>query len=185
MLSLKKQSSYSWERSGVRKIQFEALKVGEKIGFSLGGEGHRREIMSIKEGTQSYWKGVSKGYVIVSVNGTKVDDITVKTALRDACQSGSAFTVGMSTGAPIEAVEKPSKSKAPRTSVKQERKAAPKESKKPAVVADDSKEEVVEQGYTDGKPIVDNGSFFYQDEIDVGGWFAGDQDAEYVPIGKR
>jgi len=183
-LKLKKQSSYSWERSGIRKIQFDALKAGEKIGFSLGGDGHRQEIMSVREGTQSYWKGVKVGYIVVSVNGTKVDAITVKTAIKEACKSGSTFNVGMSTGTPTEAAKKSTKSKSSRTSVKAKAKEVRKVSKKSAAVLDDSKEEVVEQGYNDEKPIVDNGSFFYQDEVDVGGWFAGDQDAEYVPIAK-
>jgi len=45
---------------------------------------------------------------------------------------------------------------------------------------------VVVQGYNDEKPIVDNGAFFYQEEVDVGGWFAGDdQDSDYMPIEKR
>jgi len=185
MLSLKKQSSYSWERSGLRKIQFDALKKGEKVGFQLGGEGQRTEIVSVKDGTQSYWKGVKKGYRIVSVNGTKVDAITVRTAVKEALCSGSGFTVGMSTGEPKDDEKKSSKSKPSRTKAKT--KAAPKVSKKPKVAVDDSKEEiVVVQGYNDEKPIVDNGEFFYQDEVDIGGWFAGDdQGSDYVPIEKR
>merc|ERR1719376_813166 len=157
--------------------------MGEKIGFVLGGDGHRQEIVLVKEGTQSYWKGVKKGYRIVSVNGTKVNAITVKTAIREACRSGSAFNVGMSTGTPTNDAKKSSKSKPSRASVKAKTKAAQKESKQPEAAVDDSKEEiVVVQGYNDEKPIVDNGVFFYQEELDVGGWFAGDQDSDYMPI---
>jgi len=186
-LQLKKRSSYSWDRSGVRKVQFDALKAGEKIGFSLGGDGQRQEIMSVKEGTQSYWKGIKKGYVIVSVNGIKVDAITVKTAIRDACKSGSSFNVGMSTGTPLEVVKKPSKSKlSRRLSDRAKPKPAKKVIKEPILPADDSKEEEKAQGYNDEKPIIDNGEFYFQEEVDIGGWFAGDEDAvDYTPIAKN
>merc|ERR1719193_2118904 len=95
--SSKSRTSYSWDRSGIRSVHFKALKLGEKVGFTLGGEGHRQEITSVKEGTQSYWKGVKKGYMVVSVNGAQVDAITVKTALQNAFSLG-AFNVGMITG---------------------------------------------------------------------------------------
>jgi len=185
-LQLKKRSSYSWDRSGIRKVQFDALKAGEKIGFSLGGDGHRQEIVSVKEGTQSYWKGIKTGYVIVSVNGIKVDAITVKTAIRDACKSGSSFNVGMSTGTPTEAVKKPSKNKSSsRLSGRVKVKPAAK-IKEPVLPAEDSKEEEKAQGYNDEKPIIDNGAYDFQEELDIGGWFAGDEDAEdYTPIAKR
>jgi len=184
MASPKKRSSYSWDRSGVRVIQFKAMKAGEKIGFALGGDGQRQEIVSVKEGTQSYWKGVKKGYVIVSVNGVKVDAITVKSAVKEACASGMKFNIGMSTGAPIEGTAKrSSKTRSSRTSYARKKKAAPKTAKKRTTV-EESKEEIV-QGYKDEKPIIDNGTFFYQDEIDVG-WFAGDNDeSDYVPIERR
>jgi len=185
-LQVKKRSSYSWDRSGVRKVQFDALKAGEKIGFSLGGDGQRQEIVSVKEGTQSYWKGIKKGYVIVSVNGIKVDAITVKTAIRDACKSGSSFNVGMSTGTPLEAIKKPSKSKSRRLSERAKAKPAKKVVKEPILPADDSKEEGKAQGYNDEKPIIDNGAFYFQEEVDIGGWFAGDEDADdYTPIAKQ
>jgi len=184
-LQLKKRSSYSWDRSGIRKVQFDALKAGEKIGFSLGGDGHRQEIVSVKEGTQSYWKGIKTGYVIVSVNGVKVDAITVKTAIRDACKSGSSFNVGMSTGTPTEAVKKPSKSRSSRLSERSKAKPARKVIKEP-ILADDSKEEEKAQGYNDEKPIIDKGTFDFQEELDIGGWFAGDEDVDdYEPISIR
>jgi len=139
----------------------------------------------VREGTQSYWKGIKKGYVVVAVNGIKVDAITVKTAIRDACKSGSKFTVSMSTGAPTEAVKKPSKSKPSPSSARTKPKPAPKVNKKPAP-AEDSKDEEVAQRYKDEKPIIDNGTFFYQDEVDIGGWFASDeQDGDYLPIVRR
>jgi len=189
MASGKKRSSYSWDRSGVRKIQFKALKQKEKIGFSLGGDGKRTEIVSVKEGTQSYWKGVEKGYCIVSVNGTKVDAITVKTAIKSACQSGKDFTIGMSTGLPTDALKVNTKPKAERSSSrakKNKKRAEPKVAKKRVAAVDDSKEEEVIQGYNDSKPIVDKGTFFYQDEVDVGGWFAGDDQVDdYMPIERR
>jgi len=185
-LQLKKRSSYSWDRSGIRKVQFDALKAGEKIGFSLGGDGHRQEIVSVKEGTQSYWKGIKTGYVIVSVNGVKVDAITVKTAIRDACKTGSSFTVGMSTGTPTEAVKKPSKSRSSRLSGRAIVKPAKKVIKEPVLAADNLKDEEKAQGYHDTKPIIDNGTFDFQEEVDIGGWFAGDQDLDdYTPIAKR
>jgi len=185
MASKKKRSSYSWDRSGIRKVQFKALSSGEKIGFVLGGDGKRTEIVSVKEGTQSYWKGVEKGYKIVSVNGTKVDAITVKTAIRDASRTGKSFTIGMSTGIPTDAL-KPTKPKAERSNSRAKKKAVPKVAKKRVAAVDDSKEEMKVQGYNDEKPIVDKGTFLYQDEVDVGGWFAGDdQDSDYMPIGKR
>jgi len=185
-LQLKKRSSYSWDRSGIRKVQFDALKAGEKIGFSLGGDGQRQEIVSVKDGTQSYWKGIKTGYVIVSVNGIKVDAITIKTAIRDACKSGRSFTVGMSTGAPTEAVKKPSKSRSLRLSARAKVKPATKVISEPELATDDLKDEEKEQGYNDGKPIIDNGTFDFQEEMDIGGWFAGDQDVEdYTPIAKR
>jgi len=185
-LQLKKRSSYSWDRSGIRKVQFDAMKAGEKIGFSLGGDGHRQEIVSVKEGTQSYWKGIKTGYVIVSVNGIKVDAITVKTAIRDACKSGRSFNVGMSTGTPTEAIKKPAKSKSSRLSGRAKVKPATKVMKEPALGSDDLKEEEKAQGYNDGKPIIDLGTFDFQEEVDIGGWFAGDEDADdYTPIAKR
>jgi len=184
-LQLKKRSSYSWDRSGIRKVQFDALKAGEKIGFSLGGDGQRQEIVSVKDGTQSYWKGIKKGYVIVSVNGVKVDAITVKTAVRDACKSGSSFNVGMTTGTPTEAVKKPSKSKSSRLSQRAKAKPVRKVIKEP-IIAADSKEEEKAQGYNDEKPIIDKGTFDFQEELDIGGWFAGDEDVDdYEPISIR
>jgi len=185
MASHKKKSSYSWDRSGVRKIQFKALKKGEKIGFGLGGDGQRQEIVSVKDGTQAYWKGVKIGYKIVSVNGVKVDAITVKTAIKDACTLGKSFNVGMSTGEKLDLAEKKvSDVKAKRTSKAPKKNKASRAAKKPAANVDDSKEEIP-QGYEDEKPIIDNGEFVYQDELDVGGWFAGDEHAdEYVPVEK-
>jgi len=184
-LQVKKRSSYSWDRSGIRKVQFDALKTGEKIGFSLGGDGQRQEIVSVKDGTQAYWKGIKTGYVIMSVNGVKVDAITVKTAIRDACKSGSSFSVGMSTGTPTEAVKKPSKSRSSRLSQRSKAKPARKLIKEP-IMADDSKEEENVQGYNDEKPIIDNGTYDFQEELDIGGWFAGDEDVDdYTPISKR
>jgi C-terminal processing protease CtpA/Prc len=188
MASGKKRSNYSWDRSGIRKITFKALKKGEKIGFSLGGDGKRREIISVKEGTQSYWKGVKIGYTIVSVNGTKVDDITVKTAIKSACQSGKDFTIGMSTALPTDAFKMKNQSKPERSSsrAKKKERAQPKIAKKRVANVDDSKEEVVVQGYNDSKPIIDQGTFSYQDEVDIGEWFtADDQDDDYMPIARR
>jgi len=185
MASPRKSSSFSWDRSGVRVIQFKAMKAGEKIGFGLGGDGQRQEIVSVKEGTQSYWKGVKKGYIIVSVNGVKVDAITVKSAVKEACASGMKFNIGMSTGAPAAGTAKrSSKARSSRTSYAAKKKRASKTTKKRTAV-DELKEEVVE-GYKDEKPIIDNGTFFYQDEVDVGGWFAGDnEESDYVPIERR
>jgi len=188
MASPRKSSSFSWDRSGVRVIQFKAMKAGEKIGFALGGDGQRQEIVSVKEGTQSYWKGVKKGYSIVSVNGVKVNAITVKSAVKEACASGVKFNIGMSTGAPAAGTAKRSSkaraSRSSRTSYAAKKKAAPKTTKKRTAV-DESKEEVVE-GYKDEKPIIDNGTFFYQDEVDAGGWFAGDnEESDYAPIERR
>jgi len=185
MAAHKKRSSYSWDLSGIRKVQFKPLKAGEKIGFGLGGDGQRLEIVSVKEGTQAYWKGVKKGYKIVSVRGVKVDAITVKSAIKGACTSGDSFVVSMATGGPIKADDekKVSKAKPKRTSRIAKKKAA-KAAMKPKAAVDDSKEEIV-QGYQDEKPIIDQGHFFYQDEVDVGGWFAGDDHAdEYVPLSK-
>jgi len=179
-------SSFSWERSGVRQIQFKAMRAGEKVGFSLGGDGQRQEIMSVKEGTQAYWKGVKKGYIVVSVNGVKVNSITVKSAIKDACRSGSKFNVGMSTGKPVKeaAGKRASKTKSKRKSYAAKKKAAPNVGKKESTI-EESKEDVAE-AYKDEKPIIDNGEFFYQDEVDVGGWFAGDdQESDYVPIKRR
>jgi len=201
-LAVKKRSSYSWDRSGVRKIQFKALKANEKIGFSLGGDGKRPEIATVKEGTQSYWKGVEKGYCIVAVNGTKVDSITVKTAVRDACRSGKNFTIAMSTGLPSDIRKSTSdlrkstsdlrksssKPKAERSSSRAKKRSAPKAAKKKRAAApvDDQKEEVKEQGYNDEKPIIDKGEFTYQDDMDVGGWFDGeDPGSDYTPIARR
>lgn len=186
----KKRSNYSWDRSGVRKIQFKALKANEKIGFSLGGDGKRLEIATVKEGTQSYWKGVEKGYCIVSVNGSKVNSITVKTAIRDACRSGKDFTILMSTGLPSDALKSSSKMKpkAERSSSRAKKRSAPKASKKKRAAgpADDQKDDVKEQGYTDEKPIIDKGEFHYQDEVDIGGWFDGeDPESDYTPIKRR
>jgi len=187
-LAVKKRSSYSWDRSGVRKIQFKALKANEKIGFSLGGDGKRPEIATVKEGTQSYWKGVEKGYCIVAVNGTKVDSITVKTAVRDACRSGKDFTIAMSTGLPSDTLKSSTKPKAHRSSSRAKKRSAPKAAKKKRAAApvDDQKEEVKEQGYNDEKPIIDKGEFTYQDDMDVGGWFDGeDPGSDYTPIARR
>jgi len=185
MATHKKKSSYSWDRSGVRQIQFKALKAGEKIGFGLGGDGQRQEIVSVKDGTQAYWKGVKTGYKIVAVNGVKVDAITVKSAIKNACSLGQGFVVGMSTGEIIKLDDKKvSKVKAKRTSKAAKKSRAPRSAKKPATNVDESKEEIP-QGYEDEKPIVDNGEFNYQEETDVGGWFAGDDQADdYIPVDK-
>lgn len=185
MASHKKKSSYSWDRSGIRKIQFKALGAGEKIGFGLGGDGQRQEIVSVKDGTQAYWKGVKTGYKIVAVNGVNVDAITVKTAIKDACSSGKEFVVAMATGEIIKLDEKKvSKVKEKRTSRVAKKSRAPRAAKKPAANVEESKEEVP-KGYEDEKPIVDNGEFTYQEEMDVGGWFAGDDQAdEYIPVEK-
>jgi len=185
MAAHKKRSSYSWDRSGLRQIQFKALKKGEKIGFGLGGDGQRLEIVSVKEGTQAYWKGVNKGYKVVSVNNVKVDAITVKAAIKGACTSGGNFTVCMATGKPMQADDEKKVSIAkPKRVIKRGSKWGVKANKKRPVV-DDSKEEIVVQGYQDEKPIIDKGDFFYQDEVDAGGWFAGDEQAdEYIPVEK-
>jgi len=95
-LSPRKVASYSWEIEGsdyVRKITFKALKQDEKIGFGLGGKGQRTEVVLVREGTQSYWKGLQKGYKVVSVNGNEVNDITVKSSIFDAMSSGKDFTI--------------------------------------------------------------------------------------------
>jgi len=186
MPSPKKQSSFSWDRSGERQIHFKALKVGEKIGFGLGGDGHRQEVVFVKEGTQAYWKGVKKGYVVTSVNGVKVDAITVKSAIKEACSSMRKFNVGMSTGqpAPARAVKRASKTKSRQSYGTAKKKVAPQVAKKRAA-RDDSKEEDV-QDFKDEKPIIDNGSFFYQEEVDLGEWFAGDDEVnEYQPVERR
>jgi len=188
MATHKKQSSYSWDRSGIRSIKFKALKAGEKIGFGLGGDGKRQEIVTVRDGTQAYWKGIKTGYKVVSVNGVKVNAITVKTAIKEACTSGRDFTVGMSTGIPLQADDekKVSKVKAKRASnAPKKGKKAPKAAKKPQVAVDDEKEEKA-QGYVDEKPIIDKGDFVYQDEVDIGGWFAGDEhEDEYIPVERR
>jgi len=93
----KKEATFSWEIEGsdyVRKICFKPLKKGEKIGFGLGGKGQRTEVVVIRNGTQAYWKGVLKGYLVATVNGKEVNDITVSSALQDAVTSGKDFVIG-------------------------------------------------------------------------------------------
>jgi len=97
LASPKKVASYSWEIEGsdyTRKILFKALKDGEKVGFGLGGKGQRTEVVFVRNGTQSYWKGLQKGYKVVTVNGLEVNDITVKSSIFDAASSGKDFTIG-------------------------------------------------------------------------------------------
>lgn len=95
--SPRKVASYSWEIEGsdyVRKIVFKALKQDEKLGFGLGGKGQRTEVVCVREGTQSYWKGLQKGYRVVTVNGNEVNDITVKASIFDVASSGENFSIG-------------------------------------------------------------------------------------------
>jgi len=189
--SHKKQASFSWERKGkgssnVRNVNFKALKKGEKIGFGLGGEGKRQEVVSVREGTQSYWKGVLKGYKIVTVNGKTVDAITIKSAIRGACSSGKDFVVGMQVPgmkatkddcktSPDERKNSSSRSKVPKTYGR-------KAKKRPQKTKEVSEKKVVED-YIDERPIIDNGANF-QENADDGNFFMGeDEDAEeYVPI---
>lgn len=96
-LAPRKVSSYSWEIEGsdyIRKITFKVLKDGEKLGFGLGGQGKRTEVVCVRVGTQSYWKGLKEGYKVISVNGNQVNDITVKASICDATSSGKDFTIG-------------------------------------------------------------------------------------------
>jgi len=96
-MSPRKVASYSWEIEGsdyVRKVAFKALKAGEKLGFGLGGEGQRTEVVFVRDGTQSYWKGIQKGYKVVNVNGNEINDITVKPLVSEATRSGKDFTIG-------------------------------------------------------------------------------------------
>jgi len=95
--SPQKVTSYSWEIEGsdyIRNVVFKALKDGEKLGFGLGGKGKRTEIVVIREGSQSYWKGIKKGYKVVTVNGNEIDDITVKASIYDVTSSDKDFTIG-------------------------------------------------------------------------------------------
>jgi len=95
-ISPRKAASYSWEIEGsdyVRKVTFKALKSGEKLGFGLGGKGQRTEVVFVRDGTQSYWKGLQKGYKVVNVNGNEINDITVKPLISDATSSGKDFTI--------------------------------------------------------------------------------------------
>jgi len=96
LTSPKKVASYSWEIEGsdyVRKVTFKALKSGEKLGFGLGGKGQRTEVVFVRDGTQSYWKGLQKGYKVVNVNGNEINDITVKPSISEATSSGKDFTI--------------------------------------------------------------------------------------------
>jgi len=96
-ISPRKVSSYSWEIEGsdyIRKVTFKALKDGEKLGFGLGGKGQRTEVVFVRDGTQSYWKGLQKGYKVLTVNGNEINDITVKPSIFDATSSGKDFTIG-------------------------------------------------------------------------------------------
>jgi len=95
--SPRKVASYSWEIEGsdyTRKIAFKALKAGEKLGFGLGGEGKRTEVVFVRDGTQSYWKGLQKGYKVITVNGNEVNDITVKSSIFDVTSGTKDFTIG-------------------------------------------------------------------------------------------
>merc|ERR1719285_1147542 len=93
----KKVTSFSWEIEGsdyVRQIAFKPLKDDEKIGFGLGGEGQRTEVVVVRVGTQAYWAGVLVGYKVINVNKKAVDDISATSAIQDAISSGKEFSIG-------------------------------------------------------------------------------------------
>jgi len=96
-IKIKSPRALSWEIEGsdyIRNVAFKALKEGEKLGIGLGGKGQRTEVVVVREGTQSYWKGIKKGYKILTVNSNDVNAITVKSSIQGCATSGKNFTIG-------------------------------------------------------------------------------------------
>jgi len=153
--SPRKVASFSWEIEGsdyVRKIVFKALKHDEKLGFGLGGKGQRTEVVLVREKTQSYWKGLQKGYKVVSVNGREVNDITVKASIADAASSGKDFTMCFLVP---DKPDWPDKEKDGVSAIADETGLPaddqPKEKKEDIPIEEEAK------AITDDKPIIDNG----------------------------
>jgi len=94
---LKKKKNFSWDKTDkrLRKIIFKALQKDEKLGLELGLGDKCLDVVAVREGSPAYWKGVEKGYKMVSVNKVAVSVDTVKAALRNACTSGKDFTMVM------------------------------------------------------------------------------------------
>jgi len=174
--SPRKVASYSWEIEGsdyVRKIVFKALKQDEKLGFGLGGKGQRTEVVCVREGTQSYWKGLQKGYKVVTVNGNEVNDITVKASIFDVATSGENFSIGFLVP------DKPDWPDKDKDGVS----ALADDTGPPADDLPDEKKEDIpiedSKANTDDKPIIDNGI-----DEDTKEGKADDTDEEYEKIKK-
>lgn len=183
----KKGSSFSWQIKGsknVRNISFKAKNKTEKIGFRLGSQGKRLEIVNVRDGTQSYWKGVLKGYKIVNVNGKLVDAITIKSAIREAWASGKTFNIGFKVPG-LETSDDDSKANTARPVKKaSKKKQKPRNTRK----IDEDNEVKVREEYIDETPIIDHGVIYKERADDEGFFFAEEKDNDdepYVPLKNR
>jgi len=95
-----KQAVYSWDRSGNRLVYFEP---GSKAGIVLG---KNCVITRIRSDSQAFWKGIEVGSTILKVNGLYCEDISVKSALKEAAKSSKKYSILLKVPSPPGSTEK-------------------------------------------------------------------------------